>query len=107
MDSEKIKLTYKDFKIGQKVTCTKNMLIDSKSGQNNDWWVERLDIGKEYIIDDLDWHFQDSMAVKLDSVYYKHIEFVPIEFFYDDVAEKREKKLNQLLDEPVQNNNQL
>lgn len=44
---EEQKLTYKDFKIGQKITCVK---IDDIIDQH-------LTVGKSYKIDDLDFHF--------------------------------------------------
>jgi hypothetical protein len=49
------KLTYKDFKIGQKVTCVKF--------DDNDFWNQHLTVGKSYKIEDLDFHFFDKLCV--------------------------------------------
>lgn len=57
------KLTYKDFKIGQKVTCVKLTTIDNKS----DFYEQHLTIGKSYKIEDTDFHFPDSVVVRSDN----------------------------------------
>ena len=84
-------LDYKDFKIGQKVICTSvsDFLAD-----------QHLTIGKEYIIEDLDFHFFDKICVKSDNG--KTSMFVEISFF-DDGSElkriSRKKKLERIVNE--------
>ena len=56
---------------------------------------ERLILGESYIVDDIDWHFPNKVAVKLKGPYYKHIEFVPEECF-SKIAAIRDKKLKEL-----------
>lgn len=84
--------TYEDFKIGQKLICVKLNTENYKGGELDN---ERLIIGEEYIITDLDFHFPNSVCVKLKGPYYTHEEFVPIECF-SDIAYIRNKKLKQL-----------
>lgn len=91
---DEIKFSYKDYKIGQKVVCYKNSM-ESDGG----FWDERLIVGEEYEVNDVDFHFPTRISVKLKGPFYHHVEFVPIELFYDDVKEKRDKKLKILLNE--------
>lgn len=83
-----MKLTYKDFKVGQKLVCIK---------QTTDTYLddERLILNEVYIINDLDFHFPNSVCVKLQGPYYHHYEFVPIECF-SDVAHNRNIKFEEL-----------
>jgi hypothetical protein len=67
-------LTYENFKIGQIVTCVKF--------DDNDFWDQHLTIGKKYKIEDLDFHFLDSLCVKSDNG--KTSMFMPIRFFHDE-----------------------
>ena len=67
------RLTYKDFKIGQTVTCFK---ID-----NVDFYDQHLTIGKNYKIYDLDFHIPYKLCIFSDNERI-HI-FMPIEFFVD------------------------
>lgn len=64
-------LTYKDFKIGQTVTCV--------NFDDNDFYDQHLTIGKKYKIDDVDFHFPDKICIPSDNGRL-HI-FMPIEFF--------------------------
>lgn len=84
------KLTYKDFKIGQKVTCIKvtdeNRLLD-------DFYEQHLTIGKSYEIEDLDFHFPEKICVGSDNG--KVSMFMPIEFF-TDIKYLRNLKLKKI-----------
>lgn len=88
-----IKKTYKDFKIGQTVTCVK-LNVDNYYGGDED--NERLILGESYTITDLDVHFTYRVCVKLKGPFYYNNEFVPIECF-DDIQAKRNLKINQIL----------
>ena len=76
------KITYKDFKIGQRITCVK---IDDTVDRH-------LTVGKIYKIRDLDFHFPDSICVKTDS---KITMFIKIQYFLD-IQFVRNLKLNKL-----------
>lgn len=76
-------LTYKDFKIGQKVTCIKN----------DDFTEQHITIGKQYIIEDLDFHFPDSICVKCNNK--KLSMFLNIKYFCD-IKLIRKLKLEKL-----------
>ena len=89
----KKKVDYTNFKLGQKVTCLR---IESEN-EKGSFWEERLIVGEEYIIEDLEYRFPDRICVKLKGPYYTHSEFVPAEFFWDDIIEKRDKKINEIL----------
>lgn len=79
------KLTYKDFKIGQKITCVK---ID------NHFYDQHLTKGKIYIIEDVDFHFVDKICIRCDNN--KTLMFMPIEFFSNDLKIIRKIKLEKL-----------
>ena len=79
------KLTYKDFKIGQKVFCCK--VID------DDFWEQHLTLNKKYIIEDLDFHFSEKICVRSDND--KISMFMPIDFF-TDIKYLRKLKLEKL-----------
>lgn len=82
-----IKITYKDFKIGQKVICTNR-------DESYDEW---LTVGKEYKIKDLDFHFWDAICIKADN---KQQGFYPIKFFTNEeelIRLTREKKLKRII----------
>jgi hypothetical protein len=85
-------LTYKDFKIGQKIICIKTSTDTYKGGDKDN---ERLILGKTYTITDLNYHFPNAVCVKLMGPYYTHNEFIPIECF-SDIAYIRNKKLDDL-----------
>lgn len=53
------KLTYKDFKIGQNVTCV-------SYDNDSDFYDQHLTIGKSYKIEDVDFHFPDKIVVRSD-----------------------------------------
>ena len=76
-------LTYKDFKIGQKVTCVKR----------DDFYEDHLTVGKQYEIDDLDFHFWNKLCVKCDNE--RTSMFIPIDFF-SDIKIIRKLKLEKL-----------
>ena len=78
--------------IGQKIICLHNM---EKDRPGFDFWVDRLTIGREYKIKDLEWRFWDRVCVVTD--YSNNAEFVPVEFFFDTIAEKREKVIDSIL----------
>jgi hypothetical protein len=85
-------LTYKDFKIGQKLICVK---LDTENYNGSDSDNERLILNETYTIEDIDFHFHDKVCVRLRGPYYYHAEFVPIECF-SDIAYIRDKKLTDL-----------
>jgi Zn-dependent peptidase ImmA (M78 family) len=84
------KITYKDFKLGQKVICYKNKI------EERSFYKDRLVIGKEYQIVDLDYHFPNEICVELIGPHYYHSEFVPIIYFIENISEKRDRKLFDL-----------
>jgi len=77
------RLTYKDFKIGQKVIC---VAID-------DFYEQHLTIGKSYKIKDLEFHFPDTICVKSDNGITSM--FMPIKLF-TDIKYIRKLKLEKL-----------
>lgn len=79
MALKKNQLTYKDFQIGQKVTCVK---VD-------DFFDQHLTVGKKYKIEDLDFHFPDAICIRSDNK--KISMFVNIEYFEDLKAIRKEK----------------
>lgn len=91
------------FEIGQVVVC--NPDFDRLSDELKKQWTlvfndvdnERLIIGENYLINDIDIHFPNKICVKLKGPYYFHCEFVPQEFFTDDKSLVREQKINQIL----------
>ena len=91
------------FKIGQVVVCDPD--FDRLSDELKKQWTlvfndvdnERLIIGENYLINDIDIHFPNKICVKLKGPYYFHCEFVPQEFFTDDKSLVREQKINQIL----------
>lgn len=82
------KLTYKDFKIGQMVTCTK--LPDDPE----DFYHQHLTVGKKYKVDDVDFHFPHKICVRSDNK--KTFMFMPIEFFAEDIKYIRKMKLDKI-----------
>ena len=82
------KLSYKDFKIGQKVTCAKTC----HDGNNDDFYEQHLTVGKQYKIEDLDFHFPEKMCIRSDN---KVSMFMPIEFF-DNIKYIRKLKLEKI-----------
>lgn len=91
------KLTYKDFKIGEVLTCVK-LNHESISGNyyGGDPDNERLILGEKYTITDLEFRIPDRVCVKLKGPYYFHEEFVPIECFCD-LAYMRDMKIDKIL----------
>ena len=78
-------ITYKDFKIGQKVTCYK--VDDFVEDQH-------LTVGKTYIIEDLDWHFPNSICVRSDN---KKVScFFNIAYFISEIKTIRKLKLEKI-----------
>jgi len=91
---DKIKLTYKDFEIGQKVVCCESETYDKE--RLYDIWMT---VGKIYTITDLDFHFPDKICVKTDNKS-SHGAFLPIECFADEVEMlriSREKKIKRIV----------
>lgn len=74
------KLTYKDFKIGQKITCVK--LSDSRGIMTEDFYEQHLTVGKTYKIEDVDFHFPEKICVRSDNK--KVNMFMLIELFADN-----------------------
>jgi hypothetical protein len=87
------KLTHKDFEIGQMLICV-NLNTDNYKGGEID--NERLILGEKYKIIDIDFHFPNSLCVKLKGPYYFHEEFVPIECFVD-IEGNRKYKIDKIL----------
>jgi len=85
---KKNELTNDDFKIGQIVTCVKF--------DDNDYWEQHLTVGKKYEIEDIDWHFQNSIVLRSDNK--KLSQFVPIRFFSDKkiIRKMKLEKLNKI-----------
>jgi len=87
-----MKLTYKDFIIGQKVVC-----CESEKANKEDLYNIYLTVGKTYTITDLDFHFHDKICVKKDN---GGGAFFPIEYFVDEkemIRISREKKLKRII----------
>jgi hypothetical protein len=86
------KLTYKDFKIGQTVVCVK-LGTDENHNRDIDLWEQHITIGKKYI-EDLDFHFFDTLCVKSDNG--QTSMFIPIELFVDNkyVRKLKLEKIN-------------
>lgn len=80
---------YKDYKIGQSIRCIKLTFGDYIDD-------ERLILNEDYIITDIDFHFEGKVCVQLKGPYYFHEEFVPIECF-DDIVVIRDNKINEIL----------
>lgn len=79
-------LNYSDFLIGQKIVCT-NLEDDS------DFWNQHLTIGKTYTVDDVDFHFPDSVVVRTDA---GGGMFVRCKFFKENLKEIRKRKLAKI-----------
>ena len=92
------KKTYKDFIIGQKVHCySLDRDFHPMMGvPNTEFWEQHLTPGKDYIIEDIDWHFPDKIVVRSDNG--KISQFVPIPFFVSTLQEDRDEKINQILE---------
>lgn len=93
-----VKKTYKDFVIGQKVHCySLDRDFDSISGvPNREFWEQHLTEGKDYIVDDVDYHFSEKICIKSDNG--KISLFVPIPFFVSTLQEERDDKINKILE---------
>jgi hypothetical protein len=87
------KKNYTDFKIGQIVICVK-LNADNYNGGDED--NERLILGEQYTVTDVDVHFHNKICVKLKGPFYFHNEFVPIECF-SDIQAQRDLKIDQIL----------
>ena len=81
--------TYKDFKIGDIVTCYRH----------DGFFDDNITIGKKYKVEDVDFHFPHSIAIKIDRKVKNNIHFMPIEFFECRLQDEREEKLNKILNE--------
>ena len=77
------KLTQSDFKIGQKIICSKVP----------EFYEGSLTLNKEYTINDLDVHFPNAVCVEIDRGY---CAFVSIGYF-DILHILRERKISYLL----------
>lgn len=88
------KLTYKDFKIGQKVVCR-----ESKKYNKDNLYDIYMTVGKIYTITDLDFHFPYSICIKKDN---GGSMFLPIDNFVDEIEMirmNRERKLKNTSNE--------
>ncbi len=85
LKNKKCELTYKDLKIGQKVTCVKN----------DNFTEEHITVGKEYLITDIECQFWDAICIKTNK---KREMFIPIEYFADIklIRNLKLKKLNDI-----------
>jgi len=81
-------LTYKDFKEGQIVTCTK------LPEDPDELYHQHLTIGKKYKVEDVDFHFPNKIVVRSDNK--KVSMFMPIEFFTEDIKYTRKLKLEKI-----------
>lgn len=84
--------TYKDFKIGQLVTCVK-ISTNKNDNRYSDFWEQHLTVGRQYEIRDLDFHFCDSICIRSDNN--RTEMFVPIELFVG-LKIQRKNKLNKI-----------
>jgi len=73
-------------KIGDTLRC-----IDF--GNDKDFLEQHLTIGKQYIIEDLEYHFPNSVCVKTDNNVFM---FFKIKIFLLDIKSIRKKKLLQI-----------
>lgn len=91
------KLIFDDttYEEGQVLTCIKTRTTESP---NSDFYDERLIIGESYKIEDIEFRFPNKVAVKLKGPYYFHSEYVPIELFHNTIVERRDKKIDEILD---------
>lgn len=83
-----MKMTYEDFKIGERLFCT----LDSNH-KNYDFYEQHLTAGKYYEITDLDFHFFESVCVEVNN---KNSMFIPIDMF-NKLDAIRLKKLKKIL----------
>lgn len=77
------------FEIGDIVTC----IATTCEGYYDD---ERLILGENYKVTDVDFHFPNKIAVRLKGPYYFHEEFVPDKLF-SKIPYMRDKKISQIL----------
>lgn len=70
---------YSDFKEGEFVICIS--LTDNKGISYGD----RVELGKEYLIVDLEYRFPNAICIKISN---KRSEFLPISLFHDKAAER-------------------
>jgi len=91
LDNDK-RIYYKDldWEIGDWITCTKL----EADGNPEDFTEQHLTIGKKYKIQDLDFHFPDSVCVKSDNG--KISMFLRCALFVDDIKDIRRKKLEEI-----------
>lgn len=81
------KLTYEDFEIGQIVTLIEELPFDNGTV-----------VGKRYEIEDLDFHFPDSICIKWGSALNRKYGFFKIKYFESE-SYLREKKIDKLLED--------
>ena len=87
-------MTYKDFKIGQIVTCYYYpSKYNSDSDYDNSIWDDKLTYLKKYTITDADFHFPDKIAITGDN---KRGFFVPIRFFIPNIEEVRNERIEEI-----------
>lgn len=89
--------TYKDFRVGQKVTLYSLQQYSYDLGKRDgyfDFYQDYLKVGNTYEIDDLDWHFPDKICIKLGN---GKSGFLPITLFISELSEERETKINQII----------
>jgi len=79
-----------DWEIGDWITCTK---LEAE-GNPKDVIEQHLTIGKKYKIDDLDFHFPESVCIK--TKINKTGIFLRCSLFVNDLKSIRNKKLDQI-----------
>jgi len=84
LSMQKNELTYKDFKIGQKIVCVQ--VDDFVEDQH-------LTIGKTYKIEDLDFHFPNSICVRSDN---KRVSMFFNIAYFSNVKTLRKLKLQKI-----------
>lgn len=82
------------FKKGDYIVCVSKDFI----GVINDFWDEKLTIGKTYLIIDTEWRYWDKVCVFFDDGI---SGFVSVKFFYNEKSFYRDKKINNILNEGI------
>ena len=88
MEPKEVKYEELKLIVGQKILCTN---LDDPC---NDLWEQHLTIGKQYIVEDLEWRFPDRVCVKSDNG--KTHMFMPCKFFVPNMKAIRKAKLEKI-----------
>lgn len=73
----------------QMIYCLRNI----EQENSNDFWTDKVTIGKWYKITDLEWRFWDRVCIKADTGMEM---FVPVEFFYSTLQDNRDQKIEEI-----------